>query len=226
MGFGHVQGNQTVTASGLTNTVTWPSTPTPGNLLILAGLAGSRTSTPIISIADANSNVYYLTPKSPFNISGVGLIFVAWTVAPANASATVTITYNTANNGNIFLEEFTPSGNVLFDLDVIGNVTNTGTTCNGVSITPSNINELLYGVCSPSNGTITAPGPGATLGVWTGGAGNSVAGGTCYVEYDLAATGSTACNWTDSFANDQCLVFMAAWNIAFKQVFDDGGWLP
>jgi hypothetical protein len=202
MAFGHVQGTAVSRTVGATTvTLTLGAAPTRGNLVVAVFQIEPTTITGF-GIKDGNSNVYTLTPKSPFATTNPGPIqqfFAYLSPAPANATAAVTATWTgTSSYYTFWLEEFSvPNGQIaIFDADFTANNTTGGTAINTPTVTPSGIQgELLYAATAP-NGTVSAPTAGGAAGVWTGAAGGIVGGNMA--EYVLSATAGQAVNFTQA----------------------------
>jgi hypothetical protein len=207
MAFGHVQGTAVSSVTGATTvTLTLGAAPTRGNLVVAVFQIIPTTVTGF-GIHDGNSNVYTLTPKSPFTTTNPGIrqYFAYLSPAPANATAAVTASWTgTSTYYNFWLEEFSVANGqmAVFDNDVTANNTTGATAINTPSVTPSGIQgELLYAAVAPG-GVVTAPVAGGAAGVWTGAAGGIVGGNMA--EYDLSATAAQAVNFTQNAVN--------AWN--------------
>jgi hypothetical protein len=214
MGFGHVQGVLKAGGSYSSSiTVTLTNNPTTGNLVVVAWLGGSSPTS--LTVKDANNNVYTVTPQSLTDTT-VGYLALAYLLsAPSNANKAITISFTGTVFCAAWADEFSVSGGTAaFDLGATGHATNSGTTFNGVSITPSASGELLYALGSPNN-ALSNPTAGATQGVWTGSGGGPDTGQTdADTEYDLSsASGSTAVNFTDTVSGDTCSAIIGAWTI-------------
>jgi hypothetical protein len=129
-----------------------------------------------VTIADANSNAYTFSPKSPLTGTGFlagGKVYNAYIlVAPSNISATNTLAWTGSGGGQLTVAEFDVTGMShapVFDTDAVSatNATASGTSIATPTITPSNTNELLFAYTGNATAPV-APVLGATLGGWTG----------------------------------------------------------
>jgi hypothetical protein len=159
-----------------------------------------------LTVLDSNSNSYTKTANSPYTL-GDNSISLYYLIAPSNATNSLSV-HASLVTAIIYVavDDFAVSGgNATYDKEAKG--TGTGTTINTPSITPTYPNSLLYSTAAISVAGITAPNAGATLGSWTGGAGQSPSS-TKYndVEYILSATGATAVNYSCSSGNWIALV--------------------
>jgi len=196
--FAHVQGNVGNSNNSASVSVQLPAVPKAGNLVCVAILAdqGGPTAGVLISVKDANGNVYQVTPNSPSASSGAYTWMAYLLSAPTNASQSIIATFSlVTTTAQIYGEEFSISaGTQVFDTDATG--TGTGTTVNTPAITPANAGELIYGACSPGGSIFNANAP------WTpsagGVGGGDLAGGA---EYLLAsAAGPNPLNFSQSFS--------------------------
>lgn len=194
--FSHLRGNVTAVASGTSGTVTLSGAPKTGSLVIV-GVQVNTTNITGLSVKDSNNNVYTITPNSQ------GQAWIAYLLsAPANATATINLTWTTTTSLDVWSDEFLCSGPCLFDQDAYS-AGGPASTINTPSITPQNGNSLLY-ACATSKSNITAPVARAILGVWTGAAGAITAGNMS--EYVLSATSATAVQFTqDSSVGWECI---------------------
>lgn len=199
--FSHVQGAEHYTVgSTISGSVTLGATPKPGNLVCVAVVASGGTGLTISSIIDSHGNVYTLTPSSPSNIneSTSGDSWLAYLLsAPANASATITVTFVSAVSGsvNVWADEFSvPAGtSAVFDNDAVGS--GPGNAGAGVPvITPTNPTSLLYNVVATQTAVSLVHAPW-TIGIIdaTSGCANAYilnAGNSTALAYDLTAPGN------------------------------------
>jgi len=226
MAFGHVQGTAvSSTVGATTRTLTLGAAPTLGNIVVAVFQIQPTTITGF-GIKDGNSNVYTLTPKSPFTTTNPAItqFFAYISPAPSNATAAVTATWTgTSTYFNFWLEEFSvPLGQMaIFDADFTANNTAGATAINTPTVTPSGIQgELLYGAVAPG-GTVTAPVGGGTAGVWTGAAGGIVGGNMA--EYDLSATAGQAVNFTQNAADSYNSMGMAFYLLSHNLAISGSG---
>jgi hypothetical protein len=122
----------------------------------------------------------------------------------SESKTNVTLVFTTANTGLANVTSFRAAGALPAGLGCgLTNGTGSGTTLNGLSITPTGSSELLYAAAGTATGSVSAPTAGSAQGVWTGGGGgldsSNTGGGT---EYDLSASAVTSINFTDSASND------------------------
>jgi hypothetical protein len=173
------------------------------NDLVCVGMTMNPGQT-VSGVKDSNNNSYVITPNSPFSNS-VGVAYLAYLRrAPANASATITVSCS-SNSGTAeaWADEFsTGSEQAIFDKDIGAGSTVANTTIGTPSITPTFANSLLFAAAF-AGGTISAPTSGGTLGVWTG-SGGAITGGDMS-EYDLSASTATAVQFTQSSGGWACM---------------------
>jgi hypothetical protein len=164
---------------------------------------------------DSNSNAYTTSVNSPSTFqTGAGKSYMVYLAsAPSNATAVINcpITRDNSNTSVAWFDQFT-GGTFAFDKDAKNNSSVAGTTINTPTITPTNAGELCYSGAA-AGGTISAPAPGATLGVWTGAAGAITSGDMS--EYILShAASNFAVQYTQSSgtwsAMAACFTFSAS----------------
>jgi hypothetical protein len=240
--FSHVQGAMAQVTSGWTSspfTLTLAGNPAQGDLVVVAfatvGCTNGGPSPVTIKDAGGNSFTVISTPAtlSQAVSSGIcsgstayGNLWLGYLLsAPANASRTISVSWASGQTlGDVWADEFNPSGgSVTFDSSSgVSSGTASGTAISAPSITPSLPNELLYSAAVPpelapptgSACAMTAPAAGATLGVWTGGAGGIPpitgyeSGGAA--EYDLNSSGSTAVDFTNQCSSVKYAAIVAA----------------
>ena len=181
------------TSTNTTLTATLTNDPTPGNFVII-GIACS----PAISsftIADSNSNSYSFTSGSPSTTGGVQCYIAYLLSAPGNATKTINFAWTTAAVMDAYVSEFT-GGTFAFDLDAAGGSGSSSTTINTPTVTPSGASEFVYAFAN-SQGSISAPTSGGTLGIWTGvGAAPSSQGSMA--EYILSQSSAAQAQFTSS----------------------------
>lgn len=216
MAFTHVQGVFSHAASGTSATITLSTNPVAGNVVTVGVYFTQVVSG--VTLADANSNSYLVTPNSGVAIPGlpnnvVYLFYLAQ--APSNASKTLNLSWTTSAASDAWAEEFAPSSGrvAVFDMDIAGTGT-TGTTINTPTITPRGINELMWSTAVPGGG-ITAPAADAILGQWTGAHGGIAGGSGASSEYALNVSSPLAVQYTQSSAP------WAAMGMAFVLAGDD-----
>jgi hypothetical protein len=189
--FTHVRG-ASHGASGTTNAVALGAAPTTGHLVVVA--ACPDVAVTALTVKDANNNSYTITPHSPSTVtSGAGQCWMAYLLsAPANASATINISWTGAANVAGFADEFSyTGGTATFDTDIAANTATAGTTINTPSITPAASGELLFAGAA-AGGTISGVG-----GTWATSGGAILFGDDA--EYILSsASGATAVNFAQS----------------------------
>lgn len=192
MAFTHIQGGATTVATVQTASLVLGSAPKQGNLVCVAfNINGAITN---VSVVDGNSNSYTPSTQSPYIMAPNHVYLWYLLSAPANASATIKVSWTTAHSIGMFADEFNPGVGLtsLFDLDWIA--TGTGvTTVSSPTLIPTYANSLGYAFNAVGT---THPVAGATLGSWTGSAGAIQNGGMA--EYDLSITGSQAVDFTVS----------------------------
>jgi len=224
MAWVHVQGTGAdINVANATFAATFASTPTAGNIVIAAFYSGSIASGGTITCSDG-TNTYTPSASTPFTAGvGIGTFGLFYLKAPSGAGKTITGTWNTTATGCIYIDEFSNTGSgIVYDKDNSGTFTNTGTTFNGLTLTPTVTGELLYALGGTDLGSLTAPTSGGTLGIWTGAAFGPETHGAD-AEYVLgASTGSQAVNFTDSSSGDSS----AGMIIAFKLFAGDDTYAP
>ena len=216
--FTHVQGQVSgVITSGTTASVTLSAAPTLGDT-VCVGIVFQGATLPTCTVADANGNVYTVTPNSPSSaqFSSAGAVFLAYLLnAPSNASATITATFNqTIDAATIRAEEFSLSSgySATLDTDIVGSGT-TGTAINSPSITPASATELLYSCAVPGHSITSANSP------WTQDAAGIDANG-CDGEYILSsASGATVVNYTVNTSGpwDAMVMAIAAVTVSLRE---------
>jgi hypothetical protein len=186
-----------------------PNNPTTGNLVVV-GMTTFNATSPTISCADANSNAYALTSKTPYR----GSIGSAITIcqfylknAPANALKTITITSNVSiaiNEFHGWIAEFSGADTASpFENDATANG-GPGTTINTPSYTTLNDGDLLFASNCEGGAITSANSPFTGIG--------SIQNGD-YSEYSVKATaGLQAVNYTSS--NDLWSGLIAAYKAA------------
>lgn len=167
--------------------------PTAGDLVCIAILPQQNTLLSL-TVKDGNNNSYQVTPNSPASQSGAGWVYLAYLLtAPANANKTITCSWTHGVTLQIFADEFTPSGPVVFDKDIAG-VGTTGTTVNSPSINPAYAGSLLYSAAITVNSMSSANSPWtASTAVSSTDFSNGFA-----ASYDLSASANTAVNYTQT----------------------------
>jgi hypothetical protein len=203
--FTHVQGAVgSAGAASLTVSVNLAAAPTVGNLVCVGINIGSASSNVVVK--DGNGNVYTAsTPNGTGFISPNSVYLYYLRTAPANASATITVTWTNSAAAEIWADEFsyTSGFTCKFDKDFVSNNSGSpGTSINTPSVTPTNSGSLVY-VIEGAHGTTSAPAAGATLGSWTG-AGGAITNGHM-AEYALSISGATAVQFTQGSATWTCL---------------------
>lgn len=179
--------------SASTISVVLNAAPTPGDLICIVVNGFNGGTLPALSkVQDGNGNFYNVTPNSPSNVkqSTAGAVWLAWLVAPANASATITATWASAiSDQEIYAYEFLPvGGTVSFDKDVAGNGAAV-TLANTPSITPTNgAGELLFSAVNYSNNGTSCGTP------WTMGGGGIPSFGSVTAFVTSSSAGSTSVN--------------------------------
>lgn len=177
--FSRVQGDYALaTSSPVTSlTVTLPSTPTPGNLLVAYVSPATQS---LSSVKDAGNNTFTVTPGSPSHLaSGPGPCYLAYLVVPATPSAAITLNLTTSDYCELRVSEFACSGAWEFDTDAVGNATGNPVTV--PSITPATDGSLLYA-------GVSASGTPSTASPWTlDDEGSSYYNGGAYI---LASSGT------------------------------------
>jgi hypothetical protein len=236
MGFAHVQGAMAIdtaqNGTATTVSVSLGNNPATGDV-VCVGLFFYGSSAPSsVSIKDANSNAYTITPHSPATYSnGKGWIYAAYLLsAPSNASKSITATWTNGEYAEIYAEEFSVSGGTQgFDTDVAqSNTTNSSTTISLPSITPSSSGELLYSTMGIASTSVTAPTAGATLGGWTGAAGG-ISGTYTGVDSEYitnSGSSATAVDYTVSATGDPYAGMAMAFKFTASSAFqpDEDYW--
>jgi len=222
MGFAHVQGVVKNNASpGTTMSIVLGSAPVTGHMVCVGAIVFGVASA--FTVKDANNNSYTLTTNSPGVLDSRTIVLAYLLNAPANASATINVSWTTSLTADGFADEFSVSGGTAaFDKDAAIANGSAGTNVNTPTITPAGSNELLYSVCRDS-GSITSPSAGATQGVWTGGGGGISTNGSD-AEYDLSASSATAVNYTQSPSGStwDCMAMAFSFSPAASTFDDDG----
>lgn len=202
-------------SSGTSWSVALTSAPTNGDLVMVAvsdGHASGQTPT----VKDANSHSYTLTPQSPATPdANVATFSMGYILSASSASATIDVTWGTATAGDVRVCDINPAGKTAaFDVGADGTQTLSGTTFNGVSISPSANGEWVWAVAGGDNGNLTNPTSGSSQGVWTGGAGEDSTTGD-NDEYIASSSGSgIAVNFTDSVSGDDCAAILGAFSFS------------
>lgn len=182
---------------GTSFSLTLGAAPTTGNIVCVAMEFFTNGISNLV-VADGNNNVYAVTPSSPSTfLASAGYTWLAYLLqAPANASATLNFTWATSSVVNVFIDEFSVSGGgQVFDTDAAAVNSIGAATINTPSIAARQPGGLLYASATPQ-ATITAPDVGATLGIWTGGAGGLI--NSCGSEYVLSASGTNAVQFSQT----------------------------
>lgn len=204
-GFTHVQGKNNV-GTGTSLSVVLTSTPTVGNLLVVAFYAAPNISN--LSIKDANNNAFTITPHSPAVVtSSTSNIYGGYILsAPSNISKTINATWTTtASFDGMFVDEFSGVGTISFDVDAAGSNPAAGTTANTPVLHPTGTGELSYvGVFSGAV-SITAPTAGGTLGIWTGA---GIDANLNAAEYALSTSGTVTTQMTQGSSATWCGIGM------------------
>lgn len=177
MGFAHVQGaNGGTTTTGITSvSLTLPSPPTPGNLLVVAfnpsAISGVINTGAVVK--DANNNLFTLYGPLPATGPYYPVAhWLGWMIAPSNASATINGTWAGSASTQwvcLCVDEFSYTGGTpTFDKTVaIGDPTNSQFITTP-SITPIYPGSLLYGMASEPNVATVHPVNGEVYNGWTG----------------------------------------------------------
>ena len=104
--------------AGTTLVITLDAAPQTGHAVALMALfyQGSETGTTLLSVVDGNSNAYTLAGESTY-VSGGGQIHGAYLEsAPANAHATITLTFNaTCDVGAVWVQEISAASAITFE---------------------------------------------------------------------------------------------------------------
>jgi hypothetical protein len=195
MSFSHAQATITAhnnNANSTSQAVVLTNNPAAGDLVIVgftwANGAGSTPTTP--TLVDSASNSYTLTTNSPSTAQGAtaGFDYIFYLLsAPANATKTLTATYQDTGAGAVHAailtaDDFTVSGGtVTFNNDAAGSGT-TGTTINTPSITANAAGDLEYAHASSANAISSVDSP------WTQGAIDTDGQASGYI---LSASGSS-----------------------------------
>jgi hypothetical protein len=123
-------------------------------------------------------------------MSTAGLIAQAYLLsAPANASKTVTVTFNkTIAAAALWIDDFNPNGGIVAVNSATTFASGSGTAINLPSIAVTSSGDLLASVASTSNAITGANSP------WTANAGGIQAGNLA--AWDASASTTTAVNFT------------------------------
>lgn len=202
--------------------VVLPNRPQQGNLVVVGAVWGTGTIT--ATLTDSNGNAYSFTPASPALISGGGARGANFFLknAPANASATITITTSAATDITLHAAEFAGAeiNNVVGAEAVHNDATSSG-NINDPTITPSFDNSLLFCVCAANISSANSP--------WTG-IGSIVNGN--YAEYLIQSSkAAQAVSFTQPSGNWLAIAteFKAAPTPTLQPIYqpadDESGWI-
>jgi len=208
-----IQGISFNAGTGTTQTHSVTSTPTTGNVGIVAAYSGGIAQCTFTTVKDSNSNSYTISPNSPSGyLTGNGNFLLAYVLSePSNATSSITVTVSPSCNFGWFFEEFHRStGSATLDTDAASLDTTHASPINTPTLTPAQAKELLL-ACALGSASIQHPVAGVALGVWTGAAAGIATGAGC--EFILGGTASaTAVNFQTGGGN----VGWSAMEIAFK----------
>ena len=213
-GMTYSQGVGGQSGGGVTSySVALASNPSSGDC-VLVGVAADNQPTSGMTVQDGAANSYTKSTNSPQTMTNDQSVWLFYYVAGATANKTINFSWTGANDVDVFVDDFQPvGGTCAYDKDAGGVNTFAGTTINLPSITPTHSGSLLYSAAGPQN-HLGAPAAGATLGSWTGAAGNDPSGSNtgALAEYDLSATGATVPDFTDNGAGDTVAVVVMAFS--------------
>lgn len=209
--FTHIQGGSDFSGAGPPETATschpsLGSTSTVGNIVwvaLIAVLPTASTAPGSLTVQDANSNAYTLTASSGTAYNPTGSfwfhVYLAYFIVSGTPSKTINIAWTGTFRAECWADEFHKStGSITYVTDAANSLSVcSGTSAATPSVNPSGTPGLLYSVGFDFDNGLVAPTSGASLGSWIGAAGGvelADLGGAA--EYDLAASGSTAVNYT------------------------------
>ena len=158
--------------SGTTLTITFPTNPTPGNLVVFEVGWHGNSQTTTATVTDSNNNVYMKSTNSPSsNPLGGGI--ESWIFylpnAPSNASMTVTATFSLTGNAEGGLAEFSGvAASSPLEGDAAYNGTASSATINLPGITTSSDKDLLIGVTHAENRVSAVNSPWTIIGALIG----------------------------------------------------------
>lgn len=189
-------------------TLVLTNNPTLGNIVVVGTVGAVATG---INIQDSNTNVYTLSPSSPYNPPTGGSSILAYILsAPSNATKTITFTWTGGGSADMWCDEFSlsNSGLACLDADATSQATFATNLVNLPSISPRTGNELFYALGAP-NTTLTAPTSGSQQGGWIGATALGVPDGNI-AEYALNVPTGLPVNFTDSTTGDLVATFVLA----------------
>jgi len=197
-------------------TLTLGTTPTTGNLvtLVLAMTAGSATVTGL-TVKDSANNSYAISTSSPMQTNDATQTLAMFYLlsAPANATATLTISWANGGTGLTifwFEEEFELSSvTASFDTDAAAANVAASTLVVTPSITPAQVGELLLACCWLSGSTCNGPVAGSNSTIWKGGQTAPISGFMDEYVTTPAARSAIPVNFTYTVAVTQNAMSMA-----------------
>ena len=150
-------GTETTTATSLT--AGFPSATTTGDLLVLSASVYTGTTNHITSVTDSAGNSW--TRIGAFSISSHNSDGEMWYSSNATSASTVTVHTASAASVSFEVQEFAGVA-ASSPLDASIGSSNTGTTANSGTVTPTLANELVVGFiaghATAQSITVTAPG--------------------------------------------------------------------
>ena len=215
--FTHIQGGSDFSGAAPPESATschpsLGSTPTAGNIVwvgLITVLPSASTLPGSITFKDATPNTYTVTGTSPTAYNPTGSfwfhIYLSYFIVSGTPSKTINITWTGNFRAECWADEFHKSTGAI---TYVSDAANTLTLCSGTSAATPSINpgasaSLLYSVAFDFDTGLTAPTSGASLGSWVGAVGGvELAQNGGAAEYDLAASGATAVNYTCGAGGD------------------------
>jgi hypothetical protein len=189
--------------SGFSVTATLAAAPIQGNLVIASMhfFGNPNVGTYILSIRDANNNLYTPTPNSPsFYDPNIGQMFLALMLsAPYNATAAVTVTFsNVIATATLVLDEFScAAGVAALDNGIIDVGGPSSTVSTPIVPVTHTADELLYASCKTSSFDINGVG-----GAWTASPSGIPPSDNILEEYILSASANTAVNFSQGSSSN------------------------
>ena len=208
-----VQSKEANSTGGTTQAVTFTSTPTVGNIIIV-GLETPNAAYGASYIADNQGNAYGVVGWIPQN-GAVGAYLYCGIAGTSSGTFTITATLTSSGDATIFAREYS-GGSCNIDQSARGTGSTSPYACG--SITTLNANDLLVTFINTNNGgtnTYTVPTGYSNLDSQTSGAHQSGA----IADKIVSATGTFAPTWTDSATGSigNCV------NVALKEASAGGG---
>lgn len=216
--FTHLQGGSDFSGAGPPETATschpsLPSAPAVGDIVWVAFmtvLPSAATAPGSVSVQDGNANGYTLTGSSPQVYNPIGTfyfhVYLAYFIVSGAPSRIINITWTGSFRAECWADQFHKSSGagIVYVTDAANALSICSVTLAATpSINPGGSPGLIYSVAFDFDNGLVAPTAGASLGSFVGAAGGvelTSNGGAA--EYALAASGSTAVNYTCGGSGD------------------------